>query len=42
MSDLSAERIASIQRGIAQSHAGQTRPASEVLAELGIEDEATP
>lgn len=43
MSNLSEERIASIQRGIEQSRAGRTRPASEVLADLGIDDdEATP
>jgi hypothetical protein len=36
---LSPERIASIQRGIAEAQAGRTRPAAEVLAELGLDEE---
>lgn len=39
MNDLSDERIQSIREGIAEAHAGETRPADEVFAELGIDDD---
>lgn len=34
---LSPDRIASIKLGIEAAHAGRTRPAQEVLAELGLD-----
>lgn len=36
---LSAERIQSIREGIAEAHAGKTRPANDVCAEFGIDDD---
>lgn len=36
---LSAERIESIRNGIAEAHAGKTRPASKVFADLGITED---
>lgn len=37
---LSEERIASIQKGIADSRAGRVTPLDEVLAELGIDSDS--
>jgi len=36
--DPTPERDESIRAGIAEAHAGQTRPADEIFAELGLDD----
>lgn len=36
---LSEERIASIQRGIAQAHAGKVTSLDDVVAELGLDED---
>lgn len=33
---LSPDRVKSIKEGVTEAHAGKTRPAEDVLAELGL------
>lgn len=35
---MTVDRLESIRMGVIDAHAGRTRPASDVLAELGLDD----